>query len=89
MANLYRVYFTMELLVEAEDSRQATAIAEDNFINEAANGTAEIRSVMQVKHPSELLPSEKGSYPWRSFHKMHHPDLQVEQILEANKNETR
>jgi len=78
---LYRVTFHTELLVEANDEREAERIGDRNLESEVRNGSSEVWSTELLDHEKQLRRDERGSYPWRSSTRHGEPELRVEEIL--------
>jgi hypothetical protein len=78
---LYRVTFHTEILVEANDEREAERIGDRNLESEVRNGSSEVWSTEYLESVLQLRRNEWGSLPWRSPERSMEPELRVEEIL--------
>jgi hypothetical protein len=81
---LYRVTFHTEILVEAQDEREAERIGDRNLGSEVMNGGSEVWNTEVLESVDQLRRDERGSLPWRSSERRGEPELYVEEILERN-----
>jgi hypothetical protein len=78
--NLYKMVYTVELIVYAEDEEEALKIGNEN----ASKENHILRSFCKVSHESEL-DSFSNSLPWSNF-EANEDELTCSQILNLTRN---
>lgn len=81
---IYRVTFTTEMLIDAENEGEAERIGYDHLVDEVGNGISEVLTVRSITSLDQLQKFEKGSLPWRSSARRGEPEKTVGDILKGN-----